>query len=76
MKWRHVVLVLIGLAVVIWCAQYVPFPRLGDDAVLDMIAFHDLPRWRPWLPSSDATTVQWLLTPLRLEGQECVIPYW
>ena len=41
MQWRHVVLVLIGLAVVIWRAQYVPFPRLGDNPVLDLIALHD-----------------------------------
>ena len=41
MKWCNVVLILIGLAVVIWRVQHVPFPRSGDNRVLDLITFHE-----------------------------------
>ena len=41
MRWRHVVLVLAGTAAVIWRTRYDPFPRLGDNPVLDLIAYHD-----------------------------------
>ena len=41
MKWRHVILILAGLAAVICRAAYDPFPRPGDNPVLDLIAFHD-----------------------------------
>ncbi len=41
MKWRHVILMLAGLAAVIWRRTYHPFPGPGQNPVLDLIAFHD-----------------------------------
>ena len=41
MNWRHAVLVPAGLAAVIWRTRYDPFPRPGDNPVLDLIAYHD-----------------------------------
>ena len=41
MKWRHVILILAGVAAVIWRARYDPFPRPGDNPALDLIAVHD-----------------------------------
>ena len=41
MKWRHVILILAGSAAVIRRTRYDPFPRSGDNPVLDLIAFHD-----------------------------------
>ncbi len=41
MKWRHAVLVLAGTVAVIWRTRYDPFPRPGDNPVLDLIAYHD-----------------------------------
>ena len=41
MKWRHVILMLAGVAGVICRAEYDPSPRPRDNPVLDRIAFHD-----------------------------------
>ena len=41
MKWRHVILMLAGVAGVICRAEYDPFPRPRDNLVLARIAFHD-----------------------------------
>ena len=41
MKWRHVILMLAGLAAVIWRRTYHPFPGPGQNPVLDLVAFHD-----------------------------------
>ncbi|MDE2928465.1 MAG: type IV secretion system DNA-binding domain-containing protein [Acidobacteriota bacterium] len=41
MRWRHVVLILAGTTAVIWRTRYDPFPRPGDNPVLDLIAYHD-----------------------------------
>ena len=39
--WRHVILMLAGLAGVICRAEYDPFSRSKNNPVLDQIAFHD-----------------------------------
>ena len=39
MKWRHVILILAGPAATISRSEYDPFPRAGDNPVLDLIAF-------------------------------------
>ena len=39
MKWRHVILILVGPAATISRSEYDPFPRAGDNPVLDLIAF-------------------------------------
>ena len=41
MKWRHVILILAGPAATISRSEYDPFPRAGDNPVLDLIAFHN-----------------------------------
>ena len=39
MKWRHPILLFVGLAWSDWCFLYRPFPLLGEDDLLDLVAF-------------------------------------
>ena len=40
MKWRHSVLLFVGLGWSAWGFLYRPFPLLGENGVLDLVAFH------------------------------------
>ena len=39
MKWRHLVLLFVGLCWADWCFLYRPFPLLWEDDLLDLVAF-------------------------------------
>ena len=39
MKWRHPILLFMGLAWADWRFLYRPFPLLGEDDLLDLVAF-------------------------------------
>ena len=43
MKWRHPILLFVGLAWADWCFLYRPFPLFGEDDLLDLVAFRTPP---------------------------------
>ena len=48
MKWRHVILFLVGLIFVAWGFLYRPFPLLETNPLLDLVAYHT-PRFYLWM---------------------------
>ena len=48
MKWRHLILFLVGLLYAAWGFLYRPFPLLETDPLLDLVAFHT-PRFYLWM---------------------------
>ena len=41
MKWRRPILLFVGLGWAGWGFLYRPFPLLGENGVLDLVAFHN-----------------------------------
>ena len=48
MKWRHLILFLVGLLYAAWGFLYRPFPLLETNPVLDLVAYHT-PRFYLWM---------------------------
>ena len=42
MKWRHLILFLVGLIYAAWGFLYRPFPLLETNPLLDLVAYHTL----------------------------------
>ena len=48
MKWRHPILLFVGLGGSAWGFLYRPFPLLEENPLLDLVAYHT-PRFYGWL---------------------------
>ena len=48
MKWRHLILFLVGLLYAVWHFAYRPLPALLENPILDLVAYHT-PRFYLWM---------------------------